>query len=642
MTDFVCGRAEAVARRTYCRPLDEAGTHFESWSQVAARSAGHSEKLWGLAGGDPDAYECDELYKLINERKGLLAGRTLWLGGTPYAYSRAASQFNCSYLRLATVYDVVDAAWLLLNGCGVGGRPVVGTLHGYLSPIRSLDTIPSTRSKDYKGRKENLETIEDGKWTISIGDSAEAWAKAIGKLLNPPTGRVVSLILDFSDVRGAGNRLKGYGWVCNGYKPLAEAMSSIHGILNNKAGNILDEIDILDIFNYIGTVLSSRRSAEIALCDYGSPRWREFADAKIAYYESGNHHRRQSNNSLVFWTQPHISVLRELLQTSLSNGDPGFVNGEAASIRAPWFDGVNPCAEILLPSRGFCNLVTACLPAFGRNRAALERAVYILSRANYRQTCVNLQDGILSPEWDQTNQSLRLCGVSLTGIAQANWMTDYDIRRLRDTAICGANSMASELRLPQSKAITTIKPEGTSSKVLGCSEGIHLPLGRYIFNWINYSKSDPIVDLHRIAGYKILDNPYETDNALICFPVTYPGVPLVNNESAVSQLERYKRWLSLWADHNVSCTISMSPSEIDEVAAWLSNNWDHYVAVSFLPRITNLTAAEAGHAYLPQEVVSKSLYDDYVRTLSPVDYSSLSGIFDLTSSDCAAGVCPVR
>src|SRR5262249_46342643 len=135
--------------------------------------------------------------------------------------------------------------------------------------------------------------------------------------------------------------------------------------------------------------------------------------------------------------------------------------------RCPWFQGFNPCFEILLAYYGFCNLVTNCLPRFQRNFAELERAIYIIARANYRQSCVDLRDGILQPQWHQTNESLHLCGVSMTGVAQASWLSDYQIRRLRNAAVLGAYSQADEWHRPRPKAITTMKPEGTGSKAMG-------------------------------------------------------------------------------------------------------------------------------------------------------------------------------
>src|SRR5678816_3141375 len=238
-------RAEAVTRRTYNRPLDPEGTRFETWEQTIDRShRDHQIRLWEEAGGVVDHSEIEELVQLGLDRSGTLAGRTLWLGGTDYAYSRACSQFNCSALEICTVYDMVDAFWLLLNGCGVGAICVSGTLHGYNKVIPKLQIIPSERDKDYRRPKDNVETKptkeNDYTWTIKVGDSAEAWAKALGKMMISPREKCDKLTVDLSNVRGKGGRLKGYGWLCNGSKPLASMFVAVHALLNKNAGNFLD------------------------------------------------------------------------------------------------------------------------------------------------------------------------------------------------------------------------------------------------------------------------------------------------------------------------------------------------------------------------------------------------------------------
>lgn len=656
-------RAEATTRRTYNRPLDAEGTKFESWEQTVDRAQHqHQRRLWDEAGGKPDDGELNELLTLGLDRSGLVAGRTLWLGGTDYAYSRACSQFNCSALELATVYDVVDAFWLLLNGCGVGGLPRAGTLHGYTRVIPDLTVIPSHRGKDFRGEGDNVEIVPSSdngySWTIRVGDSAEAWAKALGKLLVGHKGQCDKLVLDFSQVRGRGGRLKGYGWICNGYEPLAEALSAVHAILNRSAGNILDEEAIGDIFNWCGTVLSSRRAAEALIMDEPHPLKWEFATRKKDHWSNGQGQRRQSNNSLLFWSRPSVGELAELLVMNLTGGDPGFVNATAALRRCPWFRVFNPCFEILLSNAGFCNLASLSLPHFGRDFARLERAVYMMARANYRQTCVDLRDGVLQPRWHQTNESLRLCGVSLTGVVQAPWITDYQIRRLRNSTVTGAYSMADELGLPRPKAVTTLKPEGTRSKISGTvgreiAEGVHRPLGRFIFNWVNFSVDDPLVGALRDAGYRTTPNPSDRNNVLVRFPVEYSGCGFtrddrgaeVNLEPAVSQLQRYRRWNTLWADHNVSATISMSPSEVPEVARWVHDNWDDgYVATAFLMRADpTKTAADLGHPYLPQEVVTEAEYKDAEAGTRPVDWDRFhTGLFDIDEAGCVGGVCPVK
>ena len=176
--------------------------------------------------------------------------------------------------------------------------------------------------------------------------------------------------------------------------------------------------------------------------------------------------------------------------------EPAFINAEAAQKRAPWFAGVNPCAEILLGNANFCNLVEFDLNKVnGWSFTDTKYALWLLARANYRQTCVNLDDGILQRSWHELNEFLRLTGVGLTGIVTwEHHESGHHLQMLRQAAQMGAHSMADELNLPKSKAVTTIKPSGTLSKVMSTTEGVHKPLGKYIFNNVRFSKHDPLVD----------------------------------------------------------------------------------------------------------------------------------------------------
>ena len=146
--------------------------------------------------------------------------------------------------------------------------------------------------------------------------------------------------------------------------------------------------------------------------------------------------------------------------------EPGFINAEAALTRAPWFKGVNPCVEVLLGNKSFCNLFEIDIGKFKGNNAALHRAVYIVGRANYRQTCVNLRDGILQEAWHLNNEFLRLCGVGLTGIAKRADLSGYDYKYLQRMATYGTYSMADELGTPRPKNTTLVKPSGTLSKIM--------------------------------------------------------------------------------------------------------------------------------------------------------------------------------
>ena len=655
---MVSTRAQIVTRRTYNRPKESGG--FETWTETVDRVIDHQRWLWERAKKstltNSESEELGGLRKLMLERKATVSGRTLWLGGTDVAKKRESSQFNCSFGRIETVHDVVDAFWLLLQGCGVGFEPIVGTLNGFTKPVE-VKTIRSTRTAKGGNDLNTVRTYMEGQskvWHLTIGDSADSWAKAPGKLLalKDPVDKIV---LDYTEIRPAGDRLKGYGWISSGDETFSTAMNSICNLLNKRAGTLLSRMDILDLLNWLGTTLSSRRSAEIAVLPVDSPEVDDFIVAKKDFWLHGNEHRQQSNNSIVFYNKPTKWELSHIFNKVVEAGgsEPGFINGEAALKRAPWFKGVNPCAEILLGNKSFCNLVEVDWGKFIGDREGLLSAINLAGRANYRQTCVNLEDGVLQRSWHELNEFLRLCGVGATGLVK--WL-DKDpavvegLKAARLAAQAGANSMADELGLPRSKAITTIKPSGTLSKIMDTTEGVHKPLGKYIFNNVTFSKHDEVLPELKEAGYKIVDKPFEPDSVLVTFPVEYTDVDFdivdgkhVNIESAVDQLDRYKLMMDHYVDHNCSVTISYDPSEVPAITDWILTNWDSYVGVSFIYRNDpTKTAADLGYAYLPQEVVTEETYQLYVDTLWPVSLEKLGSTDDLSDEACATGACPIR
>lgn len=649
-------RAQVITRRTYNRPTSDDGKQFETWEETIARVIDHQAWLWERALGrelnDLEYAELYDLEQLMLDRKVLPSGRTLWLGGTNVAKTREASQFNCSFTNVETVYDVVDVLWLLLQGCGVGFKPIVGTLNGFSKPIKNIKVIRSTRTEK-GGNEHNVETWdqETKTWTIQVGDSAEAWAKSIGKLM---AGKYPAdtLVLDFSQLRPAGERLKGYGWISSGDTAIAKAYVAIANILNGRADSLLTRMDILDIINHLGTILSSRRSAEIALFEYGQPEWEEFAVAKKDWWLHNNEHRTQSNNSLVFKEKPLRKDLERIFQMMQEAGgsEPGFINEVEALRRAPWFKGANPCVEILLGNKSFCNLTETDIGKFKGDTAGLHQAIRLAARANYRQTCVDLRDGILQESWHLNNYFMRLCGVGITGIAMRPDMGSYDYEYLKRTATGAAIGMALELGLPAPKNVTCVKPSGTLSKIMDTTEGVHKPLGKYIFNNVQFSKHDPVVEKLREAGYNVINHPVDESGVLVTFPVAWDNVPFhnvngkeVNLDSAVDQLEKYKLLQTSWNQQNTSVTISYDPSEVPAIIDWLLNNWDCYVGVSFIYRTDpTKTAKDLGYLYLPQEVVDEATYKEYVAKLSPVDLNNTNSFDELVEAGCATGACPIK
>jgi ribonucleoside-triphosphate reductase (formate) len=663
-------RAKATALRTYHRPTENG--KLETWSQVVDRVIKHQHWLWARALnrklGKKELAELAELKSLIMDRRIAPAGRTLWLGGTDVAKTRESSMFNCSFTHCETIRDIVDVLWLLLQGCGVGFRPITGTLNGFSSYIPNIEVKRSTRTEK-GGRETNLETFDPKTkvWTISVGDCAMAWAKSIGKLL---AGKypAETLVLDLTQIRPAGERLKGYGWISSGDEQIAQAFLAIAHILNARVDQLLTKIDILDVVNHLGTILSSRRSAEIALFEYGQPEWQEFAVAKKDWWEHNNAHRQQSNNSLLFDTKPTKKELQVLfaMMEDAGGSEPGLINGAEGLRRAPWFKGCNPCVEILLGNKSFCNLTEVNLLAFVGDKPALHRALALAARMNYRQTLVDLRDEVLQEAWHLNNEFLHLCGVGLTGVVGVD-LTAYELRRMRNITISAAYNMALEVDAPLPKNVTCIKPSGTLSKIMGSEEwgevpeGVHKPMGKHIFNNITHSKHDPLVEQYRASGYDVIEKPYEPESVLVKFPVKYERVSFdrmtvtrkngsteevdVNLESAIVQLERYRLLMENWCEQNVSVTVSYSPEEVPEIIDWLLTHWDSYVGVSFLYRNDPTKNAEdLGYAYLPQDVVTEEEWTRYNSGLKDIDFDAHCAAIDddQLEDDCAGGSCPIR
>jgi ribonucleoside-triphosphate reductase len=267
---------------------------------------------------------------------------------------------------------------------------------------------------------------------------------------------------------------------------------------------------------------------------------------------------------------------------------------------------------------------------------------------------------VLQRAWHENNEFLRLCGVGVTGVAEWDFADNpMSWALLKSVVKDAAYSMADELGLPRPKAVTTVKPSGTLSKIMDTTEGVHKPLGKYIFNNVRFSKHDPYVEKLIAANYRVFQDPSSPDAVLVTFPVAYENVQFdvvdgkhVNLEAAKAQLDRYKLLMDYYVDHNCSVTISYSPEEAPEIVDWLADNWNNYVGVSFLYRTDpTKTAKDLGYLYLPQEVVDEATYTAYERTLKSLNGECMTcqqaetdeQEFEIdTGSECATGACPIR
>jgi ribonucleoside-triphosphate reductase len=190
----------------------------------------------------------------------------------------------------------------------------------------------------------------------------------------------------------------------------------------------------------------------------------------------------------------------------------------------------------------------------------------------------------------------------------------------------------------------------TLSKIMDTTEGIHKPLGKFIFNNVQFSKYDPVVEKLRLSNYNVINHPTDDSGVLVTFPVKWEDVPFakvegkeVNLDSAIEQLEKYKLIQTSWTQQNTSVTISYDLTEVEDIIEWLLSNWDCYVGVSFIYRTDpSKTAKDLGYLYLPQEVVDEQTYKDYVAELLPVDLENANSFDEIVGDDCLTGACPIK
>jgi ribonucleoside-diphosphate reductase alpha chain/ribonucleoside-triphosphate reductase len=336
------------------------------------------------------------------------------------------------------------------------------------------------------------------------------------------------------------------------------------------------------------------------------------------------------------------------------SGEPGWVNEEAGSKRRPNFAGVNPCAEILLDSKGLCNLTTVNVMAFidedgTLNRDGLLDAQRLSARAAFRMTCTELE----IPEWNAVQHRDRLLGCSLTGwqdmVNAAGMSRDEQIlllHDLREAAKRAAGEYAEELGLEKPLLVTTVKPEGTLSLLPVVSSGVHFSHAPYYVRRVRISSGDPLVKVCEELGYPVYPEVGQSKkNAsvkVVEFPVKAPEGKIKGDVTAVEQLEIYRMFMEHYVDHNCSITVHVREGEWDEACQWVWDNWDDVVGVTFI------SYADSFYELLPYEEISREEYEERVAGMKPFIPSLISKYeheeteLDVGDEGCESGVCPIR
>jgi len=667
-----------VYYRTYSRFLDQVGRR-EEWWETVARAVEYNCNLVK----ETHAKEAKELFENIFYLRQFLSGRTFWVGGTDVAKKFPTANYNCAFTVIDNMDAFSEAFYLLMVGSGVGFR-VLKSDADQLPRVRTNleiiheQFIPEDPQKRHETT--SLSFVESGEIArIKVGDSKEGWVSALQFLLELMYAhryrRCKTVLIDYNSVRSRGERLKTFGGTASGYKALQEMFRKIDSVVK-KAGaralaNVirLQPIDCVDIMNIMGSCVvvgGVRRTAELGLIDANDNKCITAKNDLYYQDESGQWianeeilHRQMSNNSIFYEEKPSRSKLHWHLEQIRFSGEPGFVNAQAARKRRPDFQGVNPCAEILLADKGLCNLTTNNIMAFveeqktgengvikkSLNKTRWLRALELSVRAGYRMSAVYLE----LPEWDNNQQRDRLLGVSITGwqdMVNATGTTVEEQARLlkesRKAAHKAAEKYAAELGGRVPLLVTTVKPEGTLSQLPTVSSGLHYSHSPYYLRRVRISKTDVLAKVCRELRYPMEDDINNPNNYVIAFPVKSPEGRTKYDVSAIEQLELYKMFMQNYVDHNASITVHVRDEEWDAVEEWIWENWDEVVAISFI------SLDDHFYQQAPYEKITKAEYEKRSAAMKPLvpsliaKYELSETEIDLGDETCEAGVCPIR
>lgn len=656
-----------VYYRTYSRFLEDAGRR-EYWWETVRRAVEYNASLLPTS-----RKEAEALFDNIFNLKQFLSGRTFWVGNTNVSKFYPLANFNCAFETITSVDDFRDLFYLLMVGAGVGARvlpedvralpkfrTVFEVIHRDYSPVENEDR------KDYTA----LNFHDDIRAEITIGDSKEGWAQALKFFLELISSHeyrhIETVLIDYSNVRPKGEKLKTFGGSASGYESIKNMFNKIGNIIKNRADEgdkvALRPIDCMDICNIIGenvVVGGVRRTAEMIIIDADD---KECIDAKSSLYRQVDGkwevnkdliHRQMSNNSIFYKEKPSRDKLHWQIEKMRYSGEPGWINGEAASKRRPNMAGVNPCGEILLDSNGVCNLTTVNVYAFVKDGVLDEKGLFeaqrLSARAGYRMTCVELE----LPRWNHVQSRDRLLGCSLTGwqdMVNGVGLTKEDekvlLSKLRKVAREAADEYAKSLDHNSPILVTTVKPEGTLSQLPAVSSGVHYSHSQYFVRRVRVNSHDPLVRVCEELGYPVYPEVGQDWSTCVTkvveFPIKAPKGKTKYDVSAIEQLENYKLFMENYVDHNCSITVSVRNDEWADVEEWVWNNWDDLVAVSFLP------LDDSFYELLPYEAISEEDYNRRVEEMKPFipsliqKYEVIEIDLDVGNDGCESGVCPVR
>ena len=588
----------------------------ETWNELVTRNKEmHQTKFPQLKD------EIEEVYKLVYDKKVLPSMRSLQFAGKPIELNNARI-FNCSFLPLDDWRAFSEIMFLLLSGCGVG----------YSVQNHHIEKLPEikipTKHKRYL-----------------VGDSIEGWADAVRMLCKAYFQGAPLPTFDFRDIRAKGAQLITVGGKAPGPEPLKECLFNLQKIFDRKKnGDKMTSVEVHDMACHIADAVLSggiRRAALISLFDLDDE---DMLTCKFGNWWEENPQRGRSNNSAVVLrhkiTEEEFFKLWKKIELS-GSGEPGiyFSNDK------DW--GSNPCCEIALRPFQFCNLCEV-------NVSNVESQEDLNARVKAGAFIGTLQAAYtnfhyLRDIWQKTTEKDALLGVGMTGIGSGA-VLGLDLEKAANIAKDENARVAEAINVNKAARVTTVKPSGTSSLVLGTSSGIHAWHNDYYIRRIRVGKNEAIYNYLAVNHPELVEDDFfkPTIQAVISVPQKAPEGSILRTENVIDMLERTKKFNVQWVrkghrkganTNNVSATVSINENEWEEVGNWMWENRETFNGLSVLPYFGG------SYTQAPFEDITKEQFDEMAQHLHNIDLSQIVEFSDDTvlmdQAACAGGACEI-
>ena len=545
-----------------------------------------------------------ELKEFVFERNVMPSMRSVMTSGAALERDNVAG-YNCAFLPVDSPRSFDETMYVLMCGTGVG----------FSVEYKYINKLPSVPEK-----------LEKSDTVIVVEDSKQGWAKAYRELLALLwTGHIPAI--DVSKVRPSGARLKTMGGRSSGPQPLVNLFDFTIAKFKNATGRNLKPIECHDIMCKIGEVVvvgGVRRSAMISLSNINDI---EMAQAKSGNWWEQSPQRALSNNSVAYSRKPEmeqfIAEWKSLYDSK--SGERGIYNVAAAQAQAAKFGrrdpdihyGTNPCSEIILRPYQFCNLSEVVLRENDTKKDIQRKVELATILGTWQSTLTDFK--YLRKIWKDNTEEERLLGVSLTGQFGHKFMSGKEdlisleafLMTLREKAREVNREESGKIGIPESAAITCVKPSGTVSQLVGVSSGMHPWHSPYYIRTVRGSKGDPISTFLKEVGIPVEDDVMKpNDTYVFSFPVKAPEGAIVRNDlTAIDHLNIWLVYQRAWCEHKPSITVSVKEDEWMEVGAWVYKNFDEVSGISFLPH------SEHSYKQAPYQEVSKEEYESLVSKM---------------------------